>query len=702
MDTRAVAIVDRFRGMDQRWQPPSPATTLRMRDLAWDGRDAWIAAGGYRRLVFGTGGTNPYTGQGKILSMHFFAQRTGGKAWLVYETDQGYLRAFYGPGARTNAPWTNLVYRDGTTVDDRVDLDVPWSRTAYCAWRDRLYIFNGYNRPLVFDGEVCDQVGFDTVPPPPTPLVVENVTNLVTNAVAGRYLKSAGVGPYSTTAAEDFDCGYRYKVSFVNDRGQESPLSAASGTITFTNGGGTAAGDGANIPWVGLPTGGSNVVARRVYRTQNMKDSSGNFVLGRGEVFYFLAEVRDNVLLGFEDKAADAELGSAVDELALGLFPAGARIAAPFASRMFVATSATSEIYYSAPGYPEVFPPDNVLQIGDASLGPPTAMYPARDALVVFKRTGIYIVKLDSNGDPYVITLSRSEGCVNHRAVIEVPNVGLLFMGDGAIYALQGTLESDNRATVVQRVSTPIPEWERRFNRSAMAAACAAVYHREREAWFCIPTMGVDTVNVVLVYHYDVGAWTYRENFPVNAILSTSDEGGYLMFGSHDDTSHPGLHVYSRGWDDKDGTAIQPLLQTQHVNLSAGYRAEFPKYVQLRCGGVGNNDMQVNYAINRSPTNVLATAEVTALQLDQQLVQSEFPVYGIAAYDGTDRWSPVRAITMRWPVQQAAPGPVVDISFTFTPADRHVAFAGYVVEVADNGQDLKPIAPSSGVSSVSR
>jgi hypothetical protein len=248
-----------------------------------------------------------------------------------------------------------------------------------------------------------------------------------------------------------------------------------------------------------------------------------------------------------------------------------------------------------------------------------------------------------------------------------------------------------------------------------MANACAAVYHRDREAWFCLPTLGSDTVNLILVYHYDVGAWTTRTDFPVGAILETQDERGYLLFGSDDDTSHPGIHAYSRGWDDKDGTGIAPLLQTHHVTVAAGFRTLQPKYVQLRCGGFGNNNMEMSYTINRKVVSELSAAEIADFQRDQQLEQSLFPVYGTAVYDGSGDteavWSSPRAITIRWPIQQTEGGPINDISFTFQPnnpavigavTDRHVAFCGFTVEVPAQGMDVKPLDSTSSGTSGSR
>lgn len=698
--------------MDERWHPTNPGAALQLRDLAWNPEDVWVDSGGSRLLVVSSQ-NNPYIGNGKITSIHHFSQRTGGKAWMLYETSTGYLRAFNGSG-RGGIPWVDLIYRDGTTVNDRAVLPTPWPGTMSTTWADRIYLINGVNKPCVFDGETVDYMGWDIVPPPPAVLSNANVNNFLRgygNALSAPAVPADGVaqpayaisfmglGPYDTTTTADggidFDCAYRYKQSFVNDRGQESPLSEASSTVLFTNKHGQAAGSGSKILLVSTAIGPTSTAARRIYRTQNLKNSSGDFVLGRAEQFFFLCEINDNVTPAIEDGLDDSVLGSLVDEASLGLVPAGIRHIAPFSGTMFVAGVSSTAIYYSAPGYPEVFPPNNVLTLGDAHLGPITGMFPTRDSLVVFKQRGIYLVKISGSGF-YVVTLSREYGCAAPKTIVDVPNVGLCFMSGGDIYALTGTLESDNRATLVERISTPIPLQMARVNRSALLGACAAVYHRDKEAWFALPTLGSADNRLVLVYHYEVGAWSYRNDFPIGCMLSTADERQYLIYGSYDEATAPGLYVYSRGWDDKAGTAIAPLLQTLNMDLGKmGIRTANPRDFALRCGGHGNNNLTFNYSFNRKPLNTLTADEVTSLQKPAQLPQSPFAVYGTATYtttgtvenaDGTfNVWSPIRQITQRWPMSQVVGGPLLDVSVTIAPVDRHVTFEGYAIE----GVELK-------------
>ena len=457
-----------LRGMDQRWKP-SPDTGMRVRDLTWDGRDGWKTSGGFRRIVLGQGTppVNPYAGTGTVTSLHFFTQHNGGRAWLVYESG-GALFAFNGSN-RASGYREALTFIDGTAVTGRKQLSTPWQRTQSVSWAGRIYLVNGYDTPLVYDGLKVERAGFDNAPAAPQVYALGNTQPDTgyhmtaqrspvfspTTAPEYYYKLELGLGPILDTNTDEQKCGYRYKVTFVNERGQESPASAASALATFRNEGGDEPKHGGTPVGVALPVGGSHVVARRIYRTQNVYDASGNLLsLGFGDVYYFHSEVQDNVTTVMADILPDSFLGGKLDAEALGPWPVGTKYLASFKDTLFVAGGTTNEVRFSAPRFPEVFPPDNVMDIGDADLGPVTGLYGTRNAVVV------------------------------------VPNVGLCFLSEDGVYVLQGTLENEGTRTSVIHLSTPVSEIVKRINRSALPNACAVTYHRDKEAWWAIPTLG--------------------------------------------------------------------------------------------------------------------------------------------------------------------------------------------------------------------
>ena len=698
-----------LRGMDQRWKP-SADTGARVRDLTWDGRDGWKTAGGFRRIVLGQGSppTNPYSGKGAITSLHFFTQHNGGRAWLVYENSLGEMYAFNGSNRASNYRQA-LTFIDGTAVTDRKVLTTPWQRTQSVSYASRLYLVNGYDTPLVFDGQKVERAGFDLPPPSPQVFALGNAqpysgfhmtasrSVVISTATTPEYYfkLDVGLGPVLDTSTDKQKCGFRYKQTFVNERGQESPASAASGMAQFFNRGGDNRGTGATAVAVSLATGGSNVVARRLYRTQNVFDAAGNLLtLGFGDTDYFHSEIQDNVTTLFEDTLPDSFLGSALVEDSLGPWPTGTKYLASFKDTMFVAGATTNEVRFSAPRFPEVFPPDNVLDIGDSDLGPVTGLYAARNAVVVFKQRGVYLIKGDPVNGFFALTLSKDVGCQSPNAVVEVPNVGLCFLAEDGIYALQGSFENEGVQTRVIPLSTPMSEVVKRINRSALPNACAVTYHRDKEAWWAIPTLGNEYPDIVLVYHYEVGSWSFRENLPILCMRETSDQRGYLLFGSYDTKDHAGIHAYTRGWKDKDGAAITPLFETNTIDLGSLYRSFQPRHAMIYAAGYGDNELTLNYVVNRSLDSVRPAAQA----LDQQYPNDLFPVYGSAVW-GTDRWARLRQVVVRFDLNTQQQGPVHELSLTVAPAKRNVHFFGFDLEAATGEQRLiKPLSTPVGVS----
>ena len=705
-----------LRGLDQRWKP-NPDTGLRVQDLSWDGRDGWKTAGGYRRLLAGAS-YEPNA----VTSLHFFSQHNGARTWLIYEAG-GTLFAFlpqFRVGAETRK--VALAFPDGTTVSGRKQLNSPWQRTQSVSWGGRMYFVNGYDVPIVFNGEYVERVGFDVPPTAPQANALGDMTSedasgarpigiglhmtadlnpvFVTDPAAVApgtktydYRLDIGLGPVLSTDTDLQKCGFRYKVTYVNERGQESPASAPSALAQFLNQGGDGPDNGATPVAVILPQGSSHVVARRIYRTQNVYDAAGNLLnLGYGDSYYFHSEVPDNFTTTIEDTLPDSFLGAQLDESALGPWPAGAKYIASFKDTLFVAGGTANEVRFSAPRFPEVFPLDNVMDIGDADLGPVTGLYAARNAVVVFKPRGIYLIKGDPVNGFYAVTLTKDVGCSAPNSVVEVPGVGLCFLAEDGIYVLQGSLENEGVATRVVNISGALSETFKRVNRTALPNASGAIYHRDREAWWALPTLGNEYANLVLVFHYDVGAWSTRGNLPIYFMKESPDYRGYLVFGSYDTVSHPGVHMYSRGWATKDGTAIQPNYQTNAMDLGMLYRSFQPKHVMVYAVGQGDNPLTLNYSVNRSLDSVRSTVQT----VEQQNPNDELSVYDTAVW-GTSRWGRLRQVVLRFDINTQKKGPVHELSLEIAPQGRNFHIFGYDVEAALGEQrNIKPLNTAVG------
>ena len=675
-----------LRGMDERWKPRELNHAITARDITWDRRDGLRNSGGFREIIPDIGGANPFAGQGEILSLHWFAQHNAAKQWLIWEDSNRRLRAYNGSnGAAT--PWENLEDLDGNAWDGstlkRTVISTPWQRTQSQAWGGRLYLINGYDQPIVFDGIKTERAGFDGPPGAPEGTVLDE---------GGTTLDELGVG--SLDASADGSGGrfaYRYAVTFLNERGQESPLSVSSTLVVGQN-----ADIARKFINVELPLGPSHVTGRRLYRTANIVDSEDGEFLDTedGSSFYYHSDFLDNSVDRFEDGIPDAGLGSLVDPLDLGPWPISAKYLASFKGTMFIAGMTNNELRFSAPGQPEVYPDDNVIQIGDDDMGPIMGMYPTKNALIVFKMRGIYLVR----GPTFrADTLTKDTGCAAPNSICELPGLGIVFLSDTGVWLLEGALVGEG-TTGVMELSIPIPDRIRRLNRSALLNSFGRVYHRDKEYWLSVPTLGSADPTEVLVYHYEIGEWTFRENFPISCMVETRDHRGYLLFGSHNTATHmEGIHVYSRCWPTKGGVDVEPLYESIPLDLGSVYEHFQPRHVIAYCIGYGDNDLQLNYKQNRSYTSIRPTVQMT----DQQDPNLRFGVYGTAK-DGTDvgagkwgtaTWAYHRPITVRFDVSAGHKGPIRELSVAFSPAGNRMQIVGWDIE-ADIGSQ-KQILPIS-------
>ena len=673
-----------LRGIDERWRA-RPTSATQILDMTWSPRDAWQEAGGWDTITpdytAEGGGTNAFAATAAITSLHWFASDT--RQWLLWESSSGELHLFNG----SRAPEIASVFvrdEDGTIFNGssrkRLFFEMQGVKTLSTAFAGRLYMVNGY-APLVFDGQRAEPPGFSSPPGSPDAAFVNK-----DSATSDAQLQVA-VFPELGVGAADKACSRRYAVTFVNDRGQESPASDASLAEKFTNVSGKRC-----IVTLRLPIGPSRTVARRVYATQDLLDSDGDpLVTGSYGSYFFHTEITDNVTTVFVDCKPDAALGSGLDEDSLGAFPVGARVIASFKNTMFIADR-THHVRFSAAGKPEVFPPDNVFALADVTSGPVTAMRATKNALVVFRNRAIWLIKGDPVNSYYAQVLTTDTGCNSPRAIAEIPGMGLAFLGsDANVYLLEGALENTGTITRVVRLSTPIPDLIDRVNRSALESASAGVYHRDKELWISVPMDGEVKANKVLVYHYEVGAWSLRGNFPIADMVVTGDHRSYLIFGSHTLTAGKrGVQVYSRGFSDKGGTALQPIYESVDLDLGSVYTAVLPRYVHAYTVGYGGNNLDLNVTVNRSMTSVYdasTTHDGTASlsHPSRSALDASLAVYDTATW-GSGTWPEHRPVPIRFDLNVGQYGPCKELRVKFSPAGRRIQLLSFDVEVDASGK----------------
>jgi len=711
-----------LRGMDQRWQV-NPTSASKIVDMTWSDQDSWVRAGGFSYIVrdftpedwvgveddtsftpqeievnTSTGDgpptsettltkytssptSNPYLIQSSRrpinpyeqetdapISLHWFAQHNGGLQWLVYETSAGKLRYFNGSRAPL-APWTDVYYIDGKPMDGtnykRKVVSTPWEGTQFATFAARLYMVNGFNKPMVFDGRKASPAGYDISPDTPT---VSSPNNGDIDRVAQSQL--LGVGYPNVTST------YRYRVAFVNERGNSSPLSQPiqiSVTAAEISGTNTQ-----SLITVEIPRGPEGTVARRIYRTQNARDVSGYLrTKVFSEEFFFHSEIQDNVTDTLIDGKPDSALGSLVDDLDFGVFPQQASMIALFKGRSFVAGENDNIVKYSRPNFPEMFPPDNQLDLSDTSGSRITALYATKNSLVAFKDRGIYLIKGDSTDGFFAQTLTRDIGCLAPSSIREVPGLGLMFLSSDGVYVLEGALENTGTRTAVVKMSTPIRDLIRDINFSAVENCRSVIYHRDREYWLSVPIKGHQRATRVLKFSYEIGAWSYMDDMPIRDITESEDHRGYLFFVSNEDSTK-GLHHYNRGYLNKAGTALQTQYETSDIPFGSVYENFVPVRVQGRIIGYGNNDLEMNFTTNRELTQAYETNKST--QQKRPLEDQNISVYGTTVWGDGSVYAQHRPVYARFDINTMHKGPVNEVKISFTPTSGRIELLEFQME----------------------
>lgn len=713
-------VVDRLRGMDQRYYTrPEAAATIE--EMTWDSYDGWKNAGGYDLVtqdLFDWGATygssligNDEEGL-RITSIHNYAK--GDKFnEIIFEMNDGSLNRLnlgrmkggvFNPttGLYTTAPFEplkdelNLEFTGRPTTFDSDFGVATFARrrhiprvndigTQSCTFGGRLYMVNGFDEPIVYDGRRVYPAGFRERPAQPKGTVV--VRRYHNTYIAGggddaiyflgTKIKNIGLGSLKPKGAK-FEvgdgskftkkafidgkvCGYQYRVTFVNERGQESEMSEPSEMIRFECADGRK-----RFVALDLPLGDTSVVARRIYRTRDLLDDFANPIGAEiGRNFYFVREIEDNETKQFEDCLPDSNLGALTDDFDFGPMPTDAKLIANFKNRLFLAGGADNFVKFSASGMPEVFPKRNIIDLGDADAGKITGMYASTNSLVVFKEHGIYLVTQRSDGGFQYKTISRDVGCVSPRSIRDIPFTGLAFLSQKGLFVMKGFLESTDTPTEIVNLSTPIKEVIDRICPTAAFGSVACLNRDNKEYSICVPTIG-EKNNLLLVWHYEIGSWSIRKNYPINCAIETKGGDSKIFFGSNN-PEMPGIFVINNFYkfknelgsttkgtrnDPRDLSSYDlvrdlPVYETAPLKLNGPYSGVYVAYINLYCVAFGNEPIKLNLKLNRNQAELLDSNKA---RIQQHTDNTErLSVYDSSRF-GKDKFGFHRPVVIRFDV----------------------------------------------------
>jgi hypothetical protein len=434
--------------------------------------------------------------------------------------------------------------------------------TQYCQFGKYIIYVNGYDRPSksmlwpvtsysVANYLVEYPLGFDNLPSAPVAWGVETdptstlvgdnkiciffITSITSNL---NDPKNKGVGITTNAAINK----YRYKVSFVNTAGAESPISTDSNTITWET-------TNVNLRYamaIEIPTGNNDVIARRIYRTKNFSDDGG----ADGSTYYFLAEIPNNADDFYIDDLPDSGLGSLapVDTDSIPFPAMKCRFVGTFKDCLFIDGGRDDDLtlFYSYPAQPDRFAALNFVTLGHRNGGGLTGIFSYFNNMLIFREYSIDIVRGDYPNFQSS-NLTRYIGTRATNTIVGVEGLGLLFLAYDGVYSININLDYNDNPTV-RNVTPHLRDTFERINVDALTQASAVYSRKRREYIVHFPIDGSAVNNYGLVYHTDKGTWSVRQEIPAGQLIVNSS--GDVIFGMNDDSAtsndEHGLMVLSR------------------------------------------------------------------------------------------------------------------------------------------------------------
>ena len=322
---------------------------------------------------------------------------------------------------------------------------------------------------------------------------------------------------------ENVQYTYNYKMTMISDLGAESPLSAAQ-SVSWSIPNAQNKRYGVALD---LPIGQEGVVARRIYRTKEIATN--------GELYYFVSQLDENSSRFYIDAMPDRFL---VDQAPS--FTASTNITTDWKfgevwdNRLWLA--AGSRIIYSDKGIFEQFGVLAYFDLGNQTGGDITQLVAFYNNLIVFRETAINIIGFDTNSYN-ISTITNTLGTVASKAVVVIPQLGVVFINEQGVWMLSGGLNG-GASISMQKISKPIDKLLRRVNRSMMHKAIAAYSYREKEVWLHLPTDDSTTPDFGFVLHLTPQnpMWSIRTDLetPTNSYWSamTTTVNGYFPLGN--------------------------------------------------------------------------------------------------------------------------------------------------------------------------
>tara|TARA_R110002012_G_scaffold27653_1_gene88220 strand:+ start:2284 stop:4413 length:2130 start_codon:yes stop_codon:yes gene_type:complete len=691
--------VERLEGINEVLPQPAESAT-KMVNFTIDPRTGgWDNRIGYEKFFPNATLYHPFDDTGRIQSMYIWSTHGGARVYHIYET------------ASLGSSTCDLKYTVGNvhpttgggTVDISVGRSIPLLNepaTSYAPAGRFLVMTNGYDNPIKFDGDQVTDLGWTRIPNPPTVWGVDaaNAGGAQLTYMPFTGFVSTGNNSELTGMTQFYGLGdntagdvnaFKWKVTWVNEAGSESPVSAASAVMTWVT-------DSTHLFRFAvylddIPIGPKGTVARRIYRTKNLRESPD---VGADEVYYFVEEIDNNTETNYVDFLPDAAMNklgpSDADSVLLPTL--APRMSASFKGTLFIdgGYEDPTSLFYSKPGQPDSYEALSYFDLGNRDGGGIVGMVSFYNQLIVFRENAIDMVRGNAVSGYKVVPISEGIGTDAPGTITVIKGLGVVFLGKDGVYLINGGMDGGDTVRI-EKISNGILKTINRVSLSSRPRAIAAFSHKWRE-WHCyFPVDGGTLPTLGLVLHLDNQQWSHREGFPVSAISTTPD--GDFVFGTNTgkesgmNTWECGLFVISRkrasGYttsdpsDDSSTIDASPPTSTYKsawLDFGNPQKKKFIKYVYVYAMTRGNNAIPITYYMDFGDSGT-SSSPVKIQRPDHP----DQDVYGVGTW-GAATWEEPYLTELRYPIAQSGSS-----RFSFEiETTNDIILLGYSVEFASN------------------
>ena len=410
-----------------------------------------------------------------------------------------------------------LYHLDGNEVtkliDGRYNARTPYEATRFLQVGNVLVITNGKDPNLKWDGVKLSPLGIAGTPT--APIIAErdpgngtvdvNTGSSISDADPSSSLSmwsGFSIQKNGTTTSDP----YRYKLTWVNDAGQESEASAASNSVTD-----------ADTRENALYT----ILVANLSDTAPSDDINGRILYRSmdGITYYEIAYLPGTTTdTYFDSTPPGLTLSTALAEAGTNLPPPLCKWAFEFRGRTYYGAVAEDPLllYYSEDGgAKEAVKASNFIVISSDGSGDEVTAYGlGSDFALIFTNRSTHMLTHDKNGLPIMTPVSRTIGAVSDRAVTGFGNQ-IFFISESGLYAFDGSKVLPISAKISEQVKNLPPA-----HLKDIVAWSDAV---NRRVYFSVVSGASSVNNEVWSVHIDTGAVS-KLPFPVTAAVRYKGE----------------------------------------------------------------------------------------------------------------------------------------------------------------------------------